>query len=390
MRVTLVTHELSSTSGQGRVNLFLARHLLAHGHGVHVIARSVTPDLYQYPHFTTTLFPAIPARPHLIEGPLFMLLAARVLRLAPRDSVIVNNGTAVLAHADVNYSHFCHSSYRRMYSQNKPGFHSFPRRLYHTFCTAIDALGEQLVYHRRSSTIIAVSSHLRDELVRDAWVDPRLVNVVLNGVDTEEFRPIGSVAERSLLRERLCLPATPLLLFAGDLRSRRKGLDTILHALPHLSPDVHLLVAGDPTASPYPATVRAAQLEERVTFLGFRRDVSTLMRAADLFVFPSLYEACSLVVLEAMASGLPVITTPAAGSSEVITHGVDGVLLTDATDHRGLAAHIQALLDDTQRRQALGVAARQTALRYDWSKVMGDAEDILLARAKIKNMVRNR
>src|SRR5581483_7197777 len=156
-------------------------------------------------------------------------------------------------------------------------------------------------------------------------------------------------------------PAGRLLLFAGDLRSDRKGLDTVLRALP-LVPSVHLVVVGDTTASPYPTMVSRLGLGGRVTFLGFRRDMPEMMRAVDLFVFPSRYEACSLVVLEAMASGLPVITTPQAGSSEVITSGTDGMLLTYPNDWEELARCINMLLADRQRSRSIGIAARQTAL----------------------------
>jgi glycosyltransferase involved in cell wall biosynthesis len=258
------------------------------------------------------------------------------------------------------------------------------RHLYQATCTAANTVAEQFVYHRRSTSIVAVSGRLRDELVHDARVDPRRIRVIMNGVDTAEFSPSGSTAERRLLRGRLHLPDAPLLLFVGDLRSRRKGLGTVLHALPEMPPDAHLLVVGDATRSPYPAEVKAAGLDARVTFLGFRRDVPALVRAADIFVFPSHYEACSLAVLEAMSSGLPVVTTATGGASEVITSGLDGVLLDDATDHRALARNVNELLANAERRQALAAAARATALRYDWSRVMAQVETLLRDHAREK------
>ena len=78
-------------------------------------------------------------------------------------------------------------------------------------------------------------------------------------------------------------------------------------------------------------------LADRVHFLGYRRDIAALMQAADVFVFPSRYEACTLVLLEALAAGLPVITAVTAGGSEIVTPDC-GVVLSDSEDMAGLVA----------------------------------------------------
>jgi glycosyltransferase involved in cell wall biosynthesis len=373
----LVTHELSLTDGQGRVNLFLTRYLLARGHTVHAITRRVDPALRDLAGFTVTRVPT-PKRPYILEGPLFMLFAGLALRRIAGEAIRVNNGTASLGQAHVNYAHYCHSAYLHTPTVAAHGVAGRLRWGYQRACTRLNALAEQFVYHRRSRLIIAISSHIRDELVRHAAVDPRRIRMVLNGVDTAEFHPSASEAERAELRCRLSLPDGPLVLFAGDLRSPRKGLGPALRALRLLPESVTLLVAGDTRGSPFTAEARRLGLAGRVVFLGFRRDMPLLMRAVDLFVFPAAYEPFSLVVIEAMASGLPVVTSAATGASEVITHGVDGVVLENPHDEAALAGAMRAILGDRERGQAMGVAARATALRYTWTSVMSRVEDILM------------
>jgi glycosyltransferase involved in cell wall biosynthesis len=378
MHVVLITHELSRTDGQGRVNLHLAHYLLARGHTVHAIARHVDPALRDLAGFSMTRVP-VPRRPYLLEAPLFMLFAGLALRRTPRAAIRVNNGTASLARAQVNYCHYCHAAFRHV---SRGAAHGLVGRLRHGYqraCTTVNALAERYVYRRRSETIIAISTRIRDELVQAAGVDPGRIQVVRNGVDPDEFRPPHDPAERAALRRHLAVPAGPLVLFAGDLRSPRKGLSTLLRALSLLPEPVMLLVAGDARGSPFVEEARTLGLAERVMFLGFRRDMPLLMRAADLFAFPALYEPFSLVVLEAMASGLPVVTTTAAGASELIIQGVNGVALEDPDDHRALARAMQGILDDRDLSHALGRAARATALQYTWAHTMSRLEAILMS-----------
>jgi glycosyltransferase involved in cell wall biosynthesis len=209
------------------------------------------------------------------------------------------------------------------------------------------------------------------------------VHVVHNGVDTDEFTPAPSDAEKTALRAALGLPTeAPLMLFAGDLRSPRKGLDTVLEALAKLPTDVHLIVAGEARRSPYPAAAERAGLADRVRFVGFRRDLADVMRACDMFVLPTHYDPFGLVILEAMACGLPPITTSEAGASEVITSGVDGIVIPKPDDAHTLADSIRVLLGDPGRRRAMSAAARETALRHDWSHVAAQAEALLVSLSR--------
>ncbi|WP_216455264.1 glycosyltransferase family 4 protein, partial [Arcanobacterium phocae] len=157
----------------------------------------------------------------------------------------------------------------------------------------------------------------------------------------------------------------PLALFVGDIRTNRKNLDTVLRALVGV-PDLHLAVGGSIAGSPYPALAERLGVSDRVHFLDFRRDVADLMKAADLFVFPSRYEACTLVLLEAMASGLPAITAISAGGSEIVTPDC-GVVLTDSEDVGALTRAMAELARDPERRERMGRRAREIAEQHSWT-----------------------
>jgi UDP-glucose:(heptosyl)LPS alpha-1,3-glucosyltransferase len=105
---------------------------------------------------------------------------------------------------------------------------------------------------------------------------------------------------------------------------------------------------------------RRLGLEGRVTFLGGMQDVADLYAAADVFVLPTLYDPFSNACLEAMAAGLPVITSRANGASELIEEGVEGFVLDDPTDAGAIAKAILAV-GDGAARQAMGAAARRKA-----------------------------
>ena len=209
--------------------------------------------------------------------------------------------------------------------------------------SAVNAVWEKKAYDN-AEVVVAASSTVRKEL-KELGVAPAKLRVILNGADLAEFYP-GQVD-----RVELKLPENvPLGLFAGDLRTPRKNLDTVLKAIAQTE-NVHLSVVGKTDGSPFPAMAQQLGIAERVHFLGFRRDIAQIMRACDLFIFPSRYEACALVLAESIASGLPVVTAQTTGGSELIEPGW-GVCVPDPNDATALASAIIS-----SRRQARKSAA---------------------------------
>jgi glycosyltransferase involved in cell wall biosynthesis len=215
----------------------------------------------------------------------------------------------------------------------------------------------------RTRHLVPVSEKVREELAELGFA--RNVNVILNGVDVREFTPAKKTG-----RSALGLPENvPLALFAGDIKSPRKNLDSVLKALAEID-GLHLAVAGSTEGSPYMRMAEELGLNGRVHFLGFRKDIDLLMSNVDFFVFPSRYEACTLAVIEALASGLPVVTTRQSGVSELVDGKLRaGIVLDDPEDVQGLQEAMAILARDASLRGQMGAAARAVAEEHSWDKV---------------------
>jgi glycosyltransferase involved in cell wall biosynthesis len=171
---------------------------------------------------------------------------------------------------------------------------------------------------------------------------------------------------RVALRRELALPADGLIaLFVGDLR---KGGAVALEVLSRVG-GIHLVMVSRSDPAPYVAHASSLAVSERVSFHPSVREIQRYYAAADFFLFPSPYDAFGMVVSEAMASALPVITSRQAGASELIRHGHDGFVVEEAIDVDAFATHLRRLASDRGLRAAVGLAARTTAERHTWDDV---------------------
>jgi|GEM_PF-109838 len=358
MRVGIVTHKLQKGDGQARVNYELVKELLRRGYHVTVFASHVCDELETAPGLKWVPVPVKGWPTNLLKNLVFSVVGS--LKLSRRKEeldVVLVNGFIVWNQSDINAVHFVHSAWR------KSPVHPFRLKknlmgIYQLIFTSLNARLERWAF-RRTRYLAPVSEKVRHELAALGFTER--VRVIFNGVDIKEFKP--GPAERA----RLGLPeGVPLALFAGDIKSPRKNLDTVLKALRQTN-GLHLAVAGAIRGSPYVRLAAELGVADRVHFLGFRRDMNELMRSADFFVFPSRYEACTLAVLEAMASGLPVITTYQSGVTELFDGQVEaGIVLEDAEDASALAAEMERLAKDADLRARMGRAARRIAEQNRW------------------------
>ena len=221
---------------------------------------------------------------------------------------------------------------------------------------------------RQARAVVANSTGLRTQALITA---PHLqIPVIPNGVDTTLFRP----SEKSAIGNRQS--AIINLLFVGRL-SPEKGLHTLLDALAATSgfrsppSSLSLTLAGDgPDRAALQAQATRLGLTDRVTFAGWipRERLPELYRAADIFVFPSTDEGMPNTVLEAMASGLPVIACRIAGCEDLVEEGITGLLIPP-NDTAALATAIATLCNDAPLRTRLGQSARTRVLaHFTWRR----------------------
>jgi glycosyltransferase involved in cell wall biosynthesis len=358
MNLCIVTRNISKGDGQGRANYEIVWEAIHRRHQVTVLSSNLDPELQKHSQINWIYIPVEKWPTQLLSSLVFSWQSAAWLRKHRRDFDLVQAYGAVTgAKADVNTVQFVHSGWLKSpvhISRLRRDFYG----AYQWLHTVLNAHWEKEAL-RQAKVVVAVSEKIEKDLL-EIGVPKERIRVILNGADLKEFSP-GS-AERS----QLGLPeGVTLALFAGDIRSQRKNLDTVLHALIQV-PELHLAVAGSTQRSPYPPLAIKLGLRERVHFLGYRRDVSEIMKAVDLFVFPSRYEACTLVLLEAMATGLPVITAVTAGGAEIVTPDC-GVVLADSEDSQALAEVLTRLSSDHHLRSQMGHAARAIAEQHSWS-----------------------
>lgn len=214
----------------------------------------------------------------------------------------------------------------------------------------------------RQARVIAVSNMVKGHVQEFEHVPPQLIHVVPNAIDPGRVRVGQPSAVRCAFRNRLGLEPSDLVgLFVGH-NYALKGLKPLILALAARRRDgarpIHALVCGGGRTAPYRPLAERLGVAEFVHFLGFHDDVRECYWSSDFFVLPSYYDPCSLVVLEALSCGLPVITTTCNGASELMTDGRQGYVVT-APDAQGeLVAALDHMTDD-DRRRAMAVEAEK-------------------------------
>ena len=376
MRVGIVTARIGFNDGQGRVNREIASEALRQGHEVTLFAEQVDSDMAGQAGVHSVLAsPPKWAPTRMIRDQLFAIRSYRQINdPANKCDALLSNGFATYTKSDVNAVHFVHSAWRRN-SWHPWRLKHDARSFYDWTYGTLNARLEKDAF-RRSKRVVAVSEKVRQELMEIGVPGDRVLTI-LNGVDATEFCPGTSERDRFGLP-----PDVRVALFAGDMKSPRKNLDTVLRALSG-TPGLHLAVAGREEGTPYPSLAQSLGVAERVHFLGFQTAMPALMRSVDLMVFPSRYEACPLVLLEALASGLPVVTSRSAGAADFVTPDV-GAMLDDCDDADLLAKTIGCVLADDARFMEMSKQARALGKSLSWPAMGRRYLDVLREAAERK------
>jgi UDP-glucose:(heptosyl)LPS alpha-1,3-glucosyltransferase len=216
--------------------------------------------------------------------------------------------------------------------------------------------------HPALRAVICNSRMVKDDIARRFGVAENKLQVIYNGVDLEAFHPRLREEQGLALRGKTGVgPAVPVILFVGS-GYERKGLPTLLHALAAMERcDAHLWVVGrDKQESLMRKLAQTLGIDQRVMFLGAQADVRPFYGAADVFALPTLYDPFPNAALEALASGLPLVTTTTCGAAELVT-AANG-LVVSAGDAVALAASLDSLCG---RAPAMRDAARASVTHLE-------------------------
>jgi UDP-glucose:(heptosyl)LPS alpha-1,3-glucosyltransferase len=215
--------------------------------------------------------------------------------------------------------------------------------------------------------LVAVSNMVAADMKRYYDAPAARIDVVYNGVDLKRFRPANRAAYRSPVRAEINVAEDDLLLLLVAHNFRLKGVEILVKALAELEAAGHAnvkgLVVGGQSPVAYEDLAQKLGVSERIIFHEAADDIERYYAAADIYLHPTFYDPMSLVVLEALASGLPVITTRYNGASEIMTEGLQGFTVPEPRDIGAIVSAVETLLDAGRRRD-MSAAARSLAEEF--------------------------
>lgn len=216
------------------------------------------------------------------------------------------------------------------------------------------------------TTVVALSNMVADDFVRLHGIRPEQVAIVYNGVDCQRFSPAHRPRQRAAVRRELGVDDQTVLLLLAAHNFRLKGVPELLSVAARLVANgrpVHVAIAGGKRLEKWRRAAAGLGLAARVSFVGTIADLVPYYAAADAYVHPTYYDPCSLVLLEAAASGLPIVTTRRFnGAVELFREDEEILIVNDPVAADALYERVDALFDE-RLREKLGNAARRVALR---------------------------
>lgn len=372
MRIAFAMINCNRRDGSARAVNEVIERLARRGHDVHLFARKVEDlDLSQI-HWHRVPGPAWP------EVADFWSYHSVVNAMLRRQSLdIIHSIGPNAARANVVTIQNIQPAKREILRQHAGEEKISPfRRLTRELYLQVTSDAERQLYTRKPGPLfLPVSRGVEAELRKHYDIGSSPVRIVPNAADTAIFHPI-SEPERQAWRAANGLSSDDLVCMFSGGEWARKGLDLAILALANIPlPEAKLFVAGDdPDRERFKQLAANQGLAGRVIFGGFRRDMATAMAAADVFLFPSHYEAFSLATIEAAACGVPIVAARINGTEDFIAPGENGDFIPH--DPAGIAAVLAPLLGNTDAMRRMGEAGRRLVEEnYTWDRVAMQTEE---------------
>jgi UDP-glucose:(heptosyl)LPS alpha-1,3-glucosyltransferase len=374
MRIAVSYPDVNLTGGVERVVVETVNHLVRRGHDVHVLAATVADDVLA-PGATWHRI-KLPRRVDPLFAVGFRERATTALRrTGPYDAHAAFSALCPLGgtfwvpsvHAASYEAILTWRSGRDRWVQQLNPFHRV--RL---------VLEKQYMTPGGYARLVAQTERVKADAVRLYGTPPGDIDVVELGFDPAAFSPQRRAALRASSREALGIGPTDRVVAFVANELERKGFATLVEALSRCDDDIKLLVIGRLDPHAVIAKARRRRLDERLVIAGSSSDVAVPLAAADVMALPTRYEPWGLVIVEALATGLPVVTTSLAGAAEAIEPGRTGVTVDDPEDAQAFADGIAWALRPGGPAAPEAIAAGVGHLT--WETVLDRFASILLAR----------
>jgi UDP-glucose:(heptosyl)LPS alpha-1,3-glucosyltransferase len=379
MRIAIVVHDYHRHGGHSRYAVELAERF-AESDEVHVFANTFPGGVALAPE------PALPGRRlyfHRIRAhrgtalgtvlSFFLPASLALQRLGPFD-VIHAQGFVCLQPSLVT-AHICVAAWHEQRLMSGHGL-SWKERIFDQIVMRI----ERRLYRRATGRpLIAISHRVHEDLTRFHGYGQK-VHIIPHGVDIDEFDFSRRKTWRDEIRTRLGLEEERFCaLWVGDFR---KGLKAAIQAVAQ-NPGQTLLAVSRTDPTEFREWSERCGAGARILFIPFTKEIAKLYATADVFLFPTTYDAFGMVVLEAMAMGTPVIVSRQAGAAELIEPGREGLLLEDPLDAAQAAANLRWLEQDASGRARLAAAGLAKARTLDWGRVASATYEVYQEWARL-------
>ncbi|MDQ3419541.1 MAG: glycosyltransferase family 4 protein [Acidobacteriota bacterium] len=360
LKIAFVVHDYNRVLGHSRYVAELAERF-ADRHDVHVFANrfeALPPGITAH-HVPAVRLSAL--------ATIFSFILPASLMVGRGFDIVHAQGLTVLS-PDIVTAHISNARWfegRRLLEGTKL---SWRERLF----AALVVPAERLSLADSRATAIAISSALREDLATD-YRRSASTFVIPHGVDGRQFNPDVRARFRTAVRSELGVAdAAPVFLYVGDFR---KGMEPAIRALSSV-PGAHLVGVSRTPPERCQDLAFSCGVSDRVKLLPPTDRVERYYGAADVLLLPTPYDAFGMVLTEAMACGLPVITTPMAGAAELLTDGVHGLIVSSPTDTTGLSVAMRTLAQDRSLRSRMGAAAAALMREHSWDHVAKQTLDV--------------
>ena len=342
LHIALCFPRINRRGGVERIALEAANFLVGRGHRVTLIC--VECD-------RAALHPAIeiawvksPLRPPALRLWAFARRSRRVMKTVEGVDCVASFGA--MSPRGVYWVQSVHAAWLDVSGKKRRGWARLKQKLNPMHPVAL-RFERRTFGTRHYDKLVALTPEVRDDLARFYGVPERDVVIVPNGFSPEEFNPARAARERARVRAELDLPTKARVVAFVANETARKGFGPLLRAVARLDDEsVHLLAVGRLNMNGFEREIESLGLKGRVHSVGPTNEVARYFAAADCFALPTQYEAWGLVIVEALACGLPVLTSRLAGAAIAVEEGRTGFLLEDPDDEAEIAARLRELLHD--------------------------------------------
>jgi UDP-glucose:(heptosyl)LPS alpha-1,3-glucosyltransferase len=354
LKIAYIVHDYHRRGGHSRYVAELVDRFKQE-HSIHVFANQI-----EEPHPEGITFHSIPAIRSSALSTILSFFLPAVFLVRGRFDIIHSQGFCGW-HQDITTCHFIQDAWFDRLRVAQGGHLNWRQKLFRYLVSFL----ERTAFRSQTKRVIAISKRIQEDL-KTYFHRSKGVDVIYHGVDLETFHPRQRDPWRQLVRKQLGVDdGACLVLFVGN---PDKGAEPALRAMARI-PNIPFAIVSGARYDRYRQIAQELGITDRVHFCPATNQVEKYFAAADIFLFPTVYDPFGMVITEAMAAGLPVVTSLAAGAAELIDPGIDGLLTKDAWDVDQITSEVQKLVDAPGYRMQMGNAARKKIEAYTWDSV---------------------